>query len=91
MSYCVRFNVKIHPLVMINYFKSFILAIFITFQKKLALVLPIGLYSILNPFPLVQEAVLKWTIISMLEDMWLGGIEAPQYFPIMGDVLEPPS
>jgi hypothetical protein len=23
--------------------------------------------------------------------MWLGGIELPEYFPIMVDVLEPPS
>ena len=53
--------------------------------------LPVGLYSILNPVPVVQDAVSKWTIISFPEDMWLGGIEAPQYFPIMGDVLEPPS
>ena len=53
--------------------------------------LPVGLYSILKPFSVVQDAVLKWTIISLLEDMWLGGIESPQYFPIMGDVLEPPS
>ena len=54
-------------------------------------VLPVGLYSILNPAPSEYWSEWKWIKISLLEETWLGGIESPQYFPIMGDVLEAPS
>ena len=56
--------------------------------------LPDGLYSILNRKLLTSLwlVVSKWIKISLLEEeMWLGGIEKPQYIPIMGDVVEPPS
>ena len=51
----------------------------------------IGLYSSLNPPPVAIISDWKWIKISLLEETWLGGIELPQYSPIMGDVLEPPS
>ena len=53
--------------------------------------LPVGLYSIWNPGLLTDPSDWKLIMISLLEETWLGGIESPQYFPIMADVLEPPS
>ena len=53
--------------------------------------LPVGLYSILNPALVADPSEWKSIKISLLDEAWLGGIEVPQYFPIMGDELEPPS
>ena len=53
--------------------------------------LPVGLYSILNPALVWLPSDWNWIKTSLLEETWLGGIESPQYFPIMADVLEPPS
>ena len=60
--------------------------------------LPVGLYSIWNPpyaiaIPLyaLLPSDRKLIKTSLLEEIWLGGIESPQYFPIMDDVLEAPS
>ena len=62
-------------------------------MKKVALGnhLPIGLYSSLNPVSVIEPSDSKWMNISLLEDIWLCGIEAPQYFPRIGDTLDPPS
>ena len=50
------------------------------------------LYSNLNPVAVISLLVWKWKKSWLLEDIWLGGRESPQYgFPNMGDVFEPPS
>ena len=55
------------------------------------LCLPVGSYSIWNPPYVLIQSDRKLIKTLLLEETWLGGIESPQYFPIIDDVLEPPS
>ena len=59
---------------------------------KILFCLPVGLYSILNPVPEFGVLESDWKCIktSLLDKTWLGGIESPQYLPIIDDVLEAP-
>ena len=52
----------------------------------------VALYSNLNPLAVQAPLEWKWKKSWLLEEIWLGGRESPQYgFPNMGDVFEPPS
>ena len=52
----------------------------------------VALYSNLNPVAVLRESEWKWKKSWLVEEIWLGGRESPQYgFPNMGDVFEPPS
>ena len=55
-------------------------------------VLLVALYSNLNPVVVQDSSEWKWKKSWLLEDIWLGGRESPQYgFPSIGDVFEAPS
>ena len=49
-----------------------------------------ALYSNSNPGLVPTSSVLKWMKALLVDEMKLGGIELPQYFPMRVEALESP-